>query len=571
MGSELAAKNVSRRKFLKYIGAGAVVVAGAAAGAYYTTQPTPKPTTTSSLTATSPVSTTVTPKGRIALNLATSESLRTVDPAVCYGSGEVPLALNVYDTLFFPDFDKTGAEVPVPRLATDWTISPDKKVYTIQLRKGVKFHNGKELTADDVAFSIDRNLAIKQAFTWLWLGMVDIGSTKAKDRYTVEFNLKNPFSPFMASLVRLYVVNKDLLMENKRSGNYGEFGDYGQGWLNEGNDAGSGAYRLVKWERRVQAIMQRFDDHYRGWKEPNHVDDFIIREILEPATLKTMMMKGEIDMDDGWYGKAFYKEVEGMSGVVVEKKTWTQLQIISFNNKRTPTDDVNVRRAISWAFDYQVPVTALDPGSIQARGIIPKGSPGYDPTVFTYKQDLQKAKEELGKSKYSMAELGKMTLEYRCRPLETNIAPGLLLKDNLEKIGLRVEVIPTDWVKIVESCAKPETTPHHLPWWNTIKTPDPDSFLSGWLTPASHGTFQGMCWYDNPKVTQLVEDSKTEIDPEKRNAVVRKIQDQVIDDAVAILVANPNFAMTRNVRVQGWTYHNCNGHYLEVYPITIPK
>ena len=508
---------------------------------------------------------------RTRLTISVREAAKSMDPASLYGGVEAVVAVNAYDVLYYPEIDATGAEVPKPRLATDAKVSKDGLVYTVKIREGVKFHDGTELTAEDVAFSMDRTLMIKKGVVWLWLGTIEPGFTRAIDKYTVEFRLKAPSASFIPSLTRLYIVNKKLILSKKADGSYGEFGDFGVTWLNQGNDAGSGAYKLTSWEPRGKTVLTRNTDYWRGWKGARHVDDLNVAVILEEATAKAMLMKGEIDMDDGWNSPSFYEQLKGVPGVVVEKRSWAQLQIISFNTKKPPYDDVHVRRAVSWAFDYQIPVKVQNPGSIQARGVIPKGVFGYNETLFQYTQDLGKAKEELAKSKYSMEQLGKMKIEYVGMNAQKYLEPGLLLKDNLAKIGLTVEIVPTEWVNIVSRMAKPETAPHHTGWWNTLKVPDPDSYLSGWLTPASWGGFQGMCYYDNPKVTKLIASSLAETDLAKRKALINEIQQLVIEDAPAVLLTNPSFSLARREWVKGWTYVNSVNYSLEVYPITVEK
>jgi peptide/nickel transport system substrate-binding protein len=505
------------------------------------------------------------------LTISVREAAKSMDSASLYGGVEAVVAVNAYDVLYYPEIDATGAEVPKPRLATDAKVSKDGLVYTVKIREGVKFHDGTELTAEDVAFSMDRTLMIKKGVVWLWLGTIEPGFTRAIDKYTVEFRLKAPSASFIPSLTRLYIVNKKLILSKKADGSYGEFGDFGVTWLNQGNDAGSGAYKLTSWEPRGKTVLTRNTDYWRGWKGARHVDDLNVAVILEEATAKTMLMKGEIDMDDGWNSPSFYEQLKGVPGVVVEKRPWAQLQIISFNTKKPPYDDVHVRRAVSWAFDYQIPVKVQNPGSIQARGVIPKGVFGYNETLFQYTQDLGKAKEELAKSKYSMEQLGKMKIEYVGMNAQKYLEPGLLLKDNLAKIGLNVEIVPTEWVNIVSRMAKPETAPHHTGWWNTLKVPDPDSYLSGWLTPATWGGFQGMCYYDNPKVTNLIASSLMETDLAKRKALINEIQQLVIEDAPAVLLTNPSFSLARREWVKGWTYVNSVNYSLEVYPITVEK
>ncbi len=125
-------------------------------------------------------------------------------------------------------------------MAETWDVSDDGLTYTFHLRQGVKFHNGDELTAEDVAFSAQRLFDIGEGFAYL-LRTVDadgnviagVKSVDALDDNTVQFTLAQPFGPFVPALVRLYIVNKDQVMENidKTENMYAEMGDYGKKWL----------------------------------------------------------------------------------------------------------------------------------------------------------------------------------------------------------------------------------------------------------------------------------------------------------------------------------------------------
>jgi peptide/nickel transport system substrate-binding protein len=167
-----------------------------------------------------------------------------IDPAVGTDFSDTMAIVQLYDTLIFPNLDGSVR----PHLAEKWDISDDVLTYTFHLRKGVKFHNGDELTAEDVVFSTERLFDIGEGFAYILRTkdaqgriIAGIESIKAIDDYTVEFKLARPFGPFIPALVRLYILNKSQVMENinKSEKMYGEMGDYGKKWLLT-NDAGSG-------------------------------------------------------------------------------------------------------------------------------------------------------------------------------------------------------------------------------------------------------------------------------------------------------------------------------------------
>src|ERR687892_2518888 len=119
----------------------------------------------------------------------------TMDPHAAFDVGRVAVRLNLYDGLY-----RWLDNPPVlqPWLAESHTVSPDGLTYTFKLRRGVKFHDGAEVTADDVRYSIERILALKKGAASLLATMVAPGTTKVVDRHTVQFSLTKPTAIFMA-------------------------------------------------------------------------------------------------------------------------------------------------------------------------------------------------------------------------------------------------------------------------------------------------------------------------------------------------------------------------------------
>ncbi|HCC33214.1 MAG TPA: ABC transporter substrate-binding protein, partial [Clostridiales bacterium] len=200
-----------------------------------------------------------------------------IDPAVGNDFSDSISLVNLYDSLVFPNFDGTVR----PHLATRWDVSPDGLEYTFYLRTGVKFHNGDELTAEDVEFSMKRLLTIGQGFAYLFL---HVTSVSVVDRYTVKMTLNEPFAPFISALVRFYVLNKRQVLANRRSGPYGDMGDYGKEWLLT-NDAGSGPYKVKEMKMEEYLLAERFDDWWDGWDE-NAPRFFKLFASPDPVTLR---------------------------------------------------------------------------------------------------------------------------------------------------------------------------------------------------------------------------------------------------------------------------------------------
>ncbi|RLB29675.1 MAG: ABC transporter substrate-binding protein [Deltaproteobacteria bacterium] len=503
----------------------------------------------------------------VVLTYVTQQETMCFDPAKSVDETELGNIFNTYDMLVYPL--ETGKAL-APWLAESWDASEDGLTYTFHLRKGVLFHDGTELTAEDVAFSMDRMLRINMGFSWLWKGILDPGDVKVIDKYTVAFHLNKTFGPFIATLVEFGIVNKDLIMANMKAGEFGEFGDYGQEYL-EMHDAGSGPYIPESIELGNRVMFRKFDGYWRGW-EKGQIDKVRWLVIPESATMVVMMKKGEADMSEQWLSPEAFEDMAATPGVVVEENPQMQLFFLQMNNKKPPFDDVNVRRAISYAFDYETAIEAIFKGGVQARGSVPVLMPGHSPKVHVYYQDLDLAKRYLENSKYSMKELEGMSLTFvYVKGLEIERKVGLLLANNLKKLGFDVKIRSEVWGTITDMATKPEATPHFTAIYHTAKYPSPDSHTYLIFNPKAWGNYISMSWYENPVVTYLADKARTTVDTEERYRLYGEVQRIGAEEAAALFVANPVLRRAFRDHVKGYRYPGILGYDLVFYNLRIEK
>src|SRR2546430_3665407 len=152
-----------------------------------------------------------------------------MDPQGGFGVGRVGGRLNLDDGLYRWLDSPPKLE---PWLAESHTVSPDGLRYTFKLRKGARFHDGAEVTAEDVRYSIERILALKKGAAALLSTMIAPDTTKALDRSTVQFTLTKPASIFMAVMPEIHVGKKGVLQKKEKDGGWGA------GWVTS-KDAGS--------------------------------------------------------------------------------------------------------------------------------------------------------------------------------------------------------------------------------------------------------------------------------------------------------------------------------------------
>ena len=139
---------------------------------------------------------------------ANNSGYDNLDPHAIFDVGRAASRINFYDGLY------RWVDNPpkmIPWLAESHTASADGKTWTFNLRKGAKFHDGSEFTADDVIYSIERMLAMKKGAASLFLPIIEPGSTKAPDKYTVTFTLKEPSAIFLATVPEILIVNSKLV------------------------------------------------------------------------------------------------------------------------------------------------------------------------------------------------------------------------------------------------------------------------------------------------------------------------------------------------------------------------
>lgn len=468
-----------------------------------------------------------------------------LDPAKATDYADSMLMFNVYDTLVWSDAQ--GAIVPL--LAESWSTSGDGTVYTFELRQDVTFHDGSRLTASDVAFSLERMLAVNQGFSYLFQGWVT--AVDAPDDATVQFTLSQPYAPFLASLVRLPVVSEGIVMANLASGEFGDKGDYGQAYLST-HDAGSGAYTVVSHNPQELTVMRKHDGYFQEFAA-NAPDEVRLRYSLEAATVRTLMSRGEHDITSQWLPT----EVLGAlsrDGLPLLTEGGTSVFYLKLNTQRAPTDDVHFRRAMALAFDYDALISILkvtDDVSLGKKvgGPLPAGFPGADPDLPLPTRDLDAARAELAQSRYDPAQVEVVLGWVAEVPLEEKVA--LLLQQNLSEIGINVSVVKVPWALLTEQASKPDTTPNVSTVFVSTPFPDPDSQLYSMYHSEAAGTWLSMEWLQDEEVDRLLNAGRVETDPEAREQIYFDLQQRILELQPDIFGYEQlaAFAVQRNVTV----------------------
>ncbi len=452
-----------------------------------------------------------------------------IDPALGSDYASSTALANLYDTLVFPNTEG-GVD---PWLAESWAASDDGLTWTFKLKQGIKFHDGSEVQASDVVYSMKRFLTIGEGFAYLFVDIVE--DVSAPDDDTVQFKLKQPSGLFLPSLIRLYVLNEDLVRANtKATGPYGEEGDYGQEYLLT-NDAGSGAYKIVEFPLEQYVLMEKFADWWGEFVE-NAPDQFRMIGTTEAATIRTLMSNRELEISDQWQTIEAAQALDKIEGVDVAAFSNLTAFYFMLNTTLPPLDDLHCRRAVSYAFDYDTAVSLEWPGTTPMVGPVPQALGGHNPDVTVYTRDLDKAREELGQCQYADT-IDQYPIEFVWIsevPDEEKFA--LLFQANMAEIGIPVEIVSTPWLSVVENTSKQETSPHLVSIYVTADLPEAGPMLKQRYHSSSAATWSQNEWLLDEELDAAIDDALTTIDPAERFEKYQVIQAQLADLAPSIFV-----------------------------------
>ncbi|GAB5426932.1 MAG: ABC transporter substrate-binding protein [Devosia indica] len=465
-----------------------------------------------------------------------------LDPAKASDYADSVLMFNVYDTLVIPSQGKPGYQ---PHLAESWET--EGNTFTFKLRQGVTFESGNPLTAEDVVFSFERTKALGQGLSYLF---EKIESAEAVDAQTVKFTLTEAYAPFVASLVRLPIVDSKLVKENLGEGE-GEFGDWGQAYLSA-DSAGTGAYTVSSHNPQSETVMEKNANYFLG--VPDVAPDTVrYRYGLEAATVRTLIAQGEHDISSQWLPPEVLGALAKEGAQLLTERSAGALYI-KLNTTKAPFDDPNCRLAVANAFDYasaikMVAITADAAQGSPSSGAIPVGMLGSNPADTVLERNLDKAKEYLAQCKYNPADYT-IDLSWIAEvPVEERYA--LLMQANFGELGFKSNIVKMPWALFSEAVTKPENTPHVSQLFVNAVTGDPDTLLYGMYHSSAAGTWQSPEYLNDPQVDQLLEAGRTAATEEARVEAYANLNARLMEIAPSIYAYDRQsvFAASNRVKV----------------------
>ena len=450
----------------------------------------------------------------------------TLDPHVKYDVPAAAFNLNLYDNLL--RYQGNPPEI-VPWLAEAHEVTDGGRRWTFHLRRGVKFHDGSEVTAEAVRFSVERLLALGKAPSAVFKRM---GLTRdhvhALDPYTVEIRLDQPFGPFRAVIPIVSIVNPALITAHAQNG------DWGEKWLSR-HEAGSGAYQLIRFDPATGFTMTRFSEFWRGWMG-KHVEEVEIRIIRETTSRVLALMKGDIHTTDTYLPADQIEKLERNPRIKMVSEESMRLFVLRMNNQREPFTDINVRKAFSHAFNYHSFITEILKGKVLRNpGPIPRTLWGYPKDLQGYEFSLDKAKEYLAQAQLKVTR--PIEIQILSDQEQTNQA-ALLLQSDLAKLGIELRPVKSLFPTIVASTKAVETTPDMWIHWVSTYFVDPENWIGEMYDSSNWGTWKASAWYKNARVDELLRQARAIVEQEERAKLYAEACRMVVADAADIWVYN---------------------------------
>ncbi|MFV0407014.1 MAG: ABC transporter substrate-binding protein [Propioniciclava sp.] len=511
-----------KRTAIALIAAASLALAGCAANA--NTQPTGAGTVAEQ------------PTGKDAIVVAYSEGGKTLDPAIASDVTSDTLILGAYDQLVTYDRAEVDGKMTaktdeiVPMLAESWEVSEDNTVYTFKLREGVKFHDGSDLTADDVKKTFDY-IASSSNASFLY-GMAGIKSVDIVDDMSVSITLTAANHLFL-QIIPMYsfsIINMDLVEENG-----------GTEWLAT-NTAGSGPYTVEKWDPALEAVLQINPDY---WGEAPAISTVTLKFIPEASNRVQLLETKAVDMAM----EIPAKDVEALGatdGITIDSRKSNKILFFAMNNEVAPFDNQKIREAVCNAIPYDKLINDVMMGQASPMGsAVASSTPGWTDAGNTCSYDLDKAKALLAEGGQPDGFEFEFTLGGGFQDWADD---AVLIQAELAKIGVTMNITNMARPQFLEALAGKNVQAYISRWTSFVN--DPGYHLG--LLMTSEGTANYVNFY-NDEVDSMWKQAATEPDAATRNELYGRMQEIINEQMPWAYLYEYNIVVAHLDGLEGYT------------------
>jgi peptide/nickel transport system substrate-binding protein len=449
------------------------------------------------------------------VRIAVHSAPQSLDPHLQNEVLTAAVLSNVYDGL--TEFDRESKLVPA--LAAEWT-NPDDRTWVFRLRPGVKFHDGRALSAADVVFSLER--ARRHPGSGLASFLVEVESVREVDPSTVEVRTARPFAALLAKLSPVAVVPRDAPEVIV-------------------SPIGTGSYRLLS-AGKDRIELQRFPGDWRSVPAPPRLTFLVAGD---PVRRVEMLLAGEVDVAAGLAGEAG-ERLAGASCCREVAQPGSTVEYLRLSTIVPPFRDARVREAVSLAIDREAYI---------AQALRGRGQPASQlvvPGVFGYAPDLKAVARDVPRARRLLAEAGlaggiDVVLEYRSG------RRGDLLAAQLAEAGIRVTPQETAWTDLHPRIRKGEVGFYF--GGVVAPTAEASDVLDGFVHSRNEARGYGVTnhsRYSNPQADALIEAAATTLDMTRRRELLQEAMRVAVADRFLVPVAGlyEVYGVSRKVRFE---------------------
>ena len=475
--------------------------------------------TTTSDTATDTTATTdaATTSDNTSLTIAVDQDYETLHPVDTSLSIETNLVNQIYDYLAIDDPSDPTADM-IPSVAESWEISDDGLCYTFHLRQGVKFHNGTELTAEDVGFSLDLCAASEYQGT-----MVDgMDYWEIVDEYTINIYTTSPYAPFLRSVVDVPLGCKSYY-ESVDENTFAQ------------EPVGCGAYKFVSHKEGDSFTLEAFEDYYGGAAPIKNVT---YKVISDAASMAIALQAGQIDFAE--VDASVLSTLESASNVEITEVDQTTFYFVAMNTEKEPYNNVKFRQAINYAIDRDALVTAVLEGKGEANSnLLTPDREGYSESQKQYTYDPEQAKALLAECGYADGyDLGTLIVAENYKLM------AQIVQSDLAKVGLTCELEILEFNAYLDKLMDGDFGITCL----SMALQGDTQQVALALTEEYIGMANNARWSD-PKVEEWFQEAVVTVDEDARVAIYEELFSYVQEQAVYCVLCNPTMLFARKTNL----------------------
>ena len=463
-----------------------------------------------------------TPKMGGTLRAAISADPVNLDPHLSSAHSTYQVLENVYNQLVGLD---DGLQV-IPELAESWTVSEDMLTYTFKIRQGVTFHNGRELTAEDVVFSYERILDPETQSGWAYL-LEPVDTISAPDPQTVVITTKEIYAPLLTKLASqgTAIVPRE---------------EVEAGTLSE-KPVGTGPFVFVDFVPADRVTLQRNDNY---WEEGlPYLDEIIYRPIPDEIVKQTNLETQNVDWVDNVPAQDANQLMESPD-FVVESVAANTYNYLGVNTTREPLNDKRVRQAISYALDREeIAAIALYDLAAPSQSPIPEGN-FWRSEYAPYGRDLERAQQLLEEAGVGDG----FALEFMpAQDYPETVRSAEAAQAQLADIGIDATLRPLEWSTWLDEEGQGNFDIYLCSWIGMV---DPDDYFYAQHHTGEIFNFTG---YSNPELDALLDQGRQTLDQEERKQIYDQIQQILIDDLPYIVTFTTTNVDAWQPYLQGYT------------------